>query len=329
MAPSYRAGIIMQRRLPKALKKGDEVAVIAPASGGFLPDALARGCARLREWGFEPTLLPHARERLDWPEGCTMAAPDEARLADLQQALDEPRFRAVLCTRGGYGVGRLLPQLDWTAFAGDPKPIVGYSDLTALHAAARVATGVVTLHGPMVATTDAMDPGAHGWELQRRLLTETRAPVELPAAVDSQVLSAGAAEGPLVGGNLALVQSLLGTPWQLDMRGALVFLEDIGEAPYRVDRMLTQLLQAGALRDCAGIVLGDFHADDTPLASVHPGMQAVLVERLQGAGVPVACGFPIGHRPGAWTLPFGAMARLHARADGPAMLALLEPAVQS
>jgi len=319
----------MQRRFPKALKHGDEVAVLSPASGGFLAEALERGCARLRTWGLEPTLMPHAHERLDWPEGCAMAAPDDARLEDLQAALDDPRYRAVLCTRGGYGVARLLPRIDWTLYANDPKPIVGYSDLTALHAAARAATGVVSLHGPMVATTDAMDAGVHGWELQRRLLTEARAPVELPAAVGARAIVAGAAEGPLVGGNLALVQSLIGTPWQLDTRGAIVFLEDIGEAPYRVDRMLTQLLQSGALRHCAGVALGDFHVDGTPLASEHPSMQAVLVERLQDASVPVACGFPIGHRPGQWTLPFGAVARLQAAAEGPATLALLEPAVKA
>lgn len=317
------------RRLPKALARGDEVAVLAPASGGFLPEALDAGLARLRAWGLEPTLMPHAHERLDWPEGCALAAVDDDRLADLQQALDEPRFRAVFCTRGGYGVTRLLPRIEWTAFARDPKPIVGYSDLTALHAAARAATGVVTLHGPMVATTNAMDAGASGWELQRRLLTEARAPVELPSAPAARALAPGAAEGPLVGGNLALVQSLLATPWQLDTRGALLFLEDIGEAPYRVDRMLTQLLQCGALRDCAGVVLGDFHVDGTPLASEHAAMQHVLAERLRGCGVPVACGFPIGHRPGAWTVPFGAAARLRAPADGPATLELLEPAVQA
>lgn len=320
----------MARLFPTALRPGDEIAVVSPASGERDRAALERGLERIREWGFVPTVMPHALESLDWPEGSTLAASDAERLGDLQSAITDPRYRAVVCLRGGYGAARLLRDLDLTPLAADPKPILGYSDITALLAAVFAETGVIGFHGPMVATTEAMDPGDAGWALQRQLLTETDAPAALPATDAPRGLRAGTAEGALVGGNLALVQSLIGTPWEIDTNGALLFLEDVGEAPYRVDRMLTQLDQTGALERAAGIVLGDFHVTGTPLASEQPSMLRVLAERLAHLEIPVAHGFPIGHRPGAWTLPYGGRARLHVPdtdADAPATLELLEPAV--
>ena len=321
----------MKRQLPKALKAGDEVAVIAPASAVRDGAAFDRGLARLRAWGLAPVVLEHvpttADGGLDRPEGGTLAATDEERLRDLQNALDEPRYRGVFCARGGYGAGRLLQHIDWTRFRADPKPIVGYSDITALLAAAWREAAAVGFHGPMVATTEAMDPGEANWKLQRALLTDASKPATLPHG-GGRTLRAGTAQGALLGGNLALVQSLLATPWQIETDGALLFLEDIGEAPYRVDRMLTQLRQTGALDRAAGILLGDFHVDDTALASVHAPMQSVLEERLEGLSIPVVCDMPFGHRPGSWTLPFGTRARLTAEAGTAPTLELLEPSVR-
>lgn len=320
----------MNRLFPKALRPGDAIAVVAPASGVRDEAALQRGLERFSAWGFRPELLAHARERLDWPEGGALAATDAQRLHDLQAAISDPRYRAVVAVRGGYGVTRLLADLDLRPLLRDPKPILGYSDLTALLAAAQRTVGLISLHGPMLATTAAMDAGDACWDLQRALLTETTRPAALPHAEDARGLRAGTAEGPLVGGNLSLVMSLLGTPWAIPTDGALLFLEDIGEAPYRVDRMLTQLLHTGALQRAAGVVLGDFHQNDTPLASLQPAMLAVFEERLAALSIPVAYGFPIGHRPGAWTLPVGARARLDVAArGGAATLALLEPAVRA
>ncbi|MGE3173495.1 MAG: LD-carboxypeptidase [Planctomycetota bacterium] len=319
----------MNRVLPRALRPGDPIAVLAPASGVRDADALQRGLARWRQWGFLPELLPHATSKLDWPAGGPLAATDALRLADLQEAISNERYRAIVAVRGGYGTARLLPHVDLAPLRRDPKPILGYSDLTALLAAVWRDGGLVGFHGPMLATTAAMDPGPDGWALQRRLLTDATAAAALPAA-EARGLCPGTAEGPLLGGNLALVQSLLGTPWQLDTTGALLVLEDIGEAPYRVDRMLTQLRQAGVLDRAAGVVLGDFHVDGTELGSAAPAMTRVLDERLADLPIPVALGFPIGHRPGAWTLPFGVRARLAAPGRGePATLQLLEPAVRA
>jgi len=319
----------MPRLLPRALRAGDEVAVIAPASGVRDETALQRGLERLRSWGLEPVLMPHAQGKLSWPDGCALAAADVERARDLQDALGDPRYRAVCCVRGGYGTTRLLTELDFAPLLRDPKPVLGYSDITALLAAIRARTGLVGLHGPMLATVATMDAGAACWELQRRLLTETTPPA-LPPAPEAHGLVAGTATGPLVGGNLSLLQCLLGTRWQLDARGALLFLEDTGEAPYRVDRMLTHLQQAGVFDRVAGVILGDFHLADTSLGSLQPTMRAALEERLGRLPVPVAMGFPIGHLPGAWTLPFGGEARLSVPARGaPATLELLEPAVRA
>ena len=311
----------------KALLPGDRVAVLSPAGPIRAADALDRGLARLREWGLEPVLMPHARDE----EGY-LASRDAARAEDLQSAIADPKVRGIFATRGGYGCTRILPRLDLAPLARDPKPIVGYSDLTALLAAAWKQVGLVGFHGPMVATLDSMAMGRECEALQRDLLTRGRAAV-LPAADGEGVAHAirrGQADGCLLGGNLAIVCALIGTPWQIDFAGALAFLEDTGEEPYRIDRMLTQLQQSGAFARATGVVLGDFHAQDTPLGSESAEMTAVLHERLGGLRIPVAYGFPFGHRPRAWTLPFGGMARLLCpELARPARLELLEPAVKA
>jgi muramoyltetrapeptide carboxypeptidase len=318
----------MQWLLAPALKADDEVAVVLPSSAVRDRGALARGMERLRAWGLRPTVLGSgAPDRgLDWPEGSELAADDHARLAALHEALREPRFRGVFCARGGYGAPRLLTDVDWGLLARDPKPLVGYSDISALLCGAAVGAGVVTFHGPMVATTAAMDAGDACWEQQRRLLFD-RGPAALPGADGGRAVRQGVAEGPLLGGNLAVLQGLIGTPWLPELDGALLFLEDIDEAPYRVDRMLTHLRLSGLLDHVAGVVLGDFHVAGAALASEHPPMHRVLAERLCDLEVPVACGFPFGHRPGAWTLPFGGRARLEVDAAG-AQLTLLQGCVR-
>ena len=260
-----------------------------------------------------------------------LAGDDEARAADLQEAFGDPELRGVFCVRGGYGITRLLDRLDFAPLESDPKPILGYSDATALLAAAWREIGLVGFHGPMVATSESMASGDALDAQQQALLTDTARATALPVPDDDQphVIVAGRAEGRLVGGNLTLVCALLGTPWEIDTTDTLLFLEDTGEAPYRVDRMLTQLRATGHLKRCAGIVLGDFHLDDQPLCSLDPELLRVLRDRLADLGRPVAFGFPFGHRPRSWTLPFGVRARLDARDERAlARLELLEPSVR-
>lgn len=312
--------------LPKALRAGDRVAVVAPASP--LPRErkadLERGLERLRQWGLRPEMLPNALAATGY-----LAGKDADRAADLQKAMSEARYRAVFCLRGGYGCTRLLPRLDFAPLARDPKPIVGFSDVTALLAAVWAKTGIVGFHGPMVAESRKSAMGAAAGKLQRTLVTGG-VPGALPlppGETPPHVLRPGTAEGPLVGGNLSLVQSLVGTPWEIETRGALLFLEDIDEKPYRLDRMLTQLRHTGALERAAGIVLGDFTYGDLPREEVQRTTTRVFRDVLGDLRKPIAYAFPFGHRDRSWTLPFGGAARLRAEDPGaPAKLELLGPA---
>ena len=315
-------------RFPRALRRGDRVAVVSPASP--LPEArredLDRGIARLERLGLRPVLGKNALATKGY-----LAGADRARAADLQDAIGDPDVRAIFCVRGGYGVTRLLELLDFAPLARDPKPIIGYSDVTALLAAVWKEVGLVGFHGPMVATSKSMAAGDQLDAQQDALLTQVKDIVDLsiPEGDTPHVIREGHAEGRLVGGNLSLVVALLGTPWEIDTKDAILFLEDTGEAPYRVDRMLTQLRSAGHLGRCGGIVIGDFHLDDQELCTLDPDMRRVFDDRLADLACPVAFGLPFGHRPRSWTLPFGARARIDAQ-DRKAMarLELLEPAVR-
>ena len=313
---------------PKPLRKGDRVAVLSPASRLKNSRALEVGLARLRDLGLEPHVMPHALAGLDYPDEDGFAGSDDDRLADLQAAINDPQLRAILCVRGGYGCTRLLSRIDWKPCQEDPKPLLGYSDVTALLAAAWHEIGLVGFHGPMVATGASHAMEAACENLQRQLLFEAETP-ELPDVQVAHTLRKGRASGRLVGGNLTLVCALIGTAWQIDAKERLLFLEDIGEAPYRVDRMLTQLIDSGTLRACAGVVLGDFHLVKTPLCHEAPEILRVFRDRLAGLDCPVAYGFPFGHRPRSWTLPFGAKAELDAADEAtPARLKLLEAATR-
>lgn len=319
----------MEPRFPKALRAGDRVVVVSPASP--LPaerrGELDAGLAKLRAWGFRPEVAAHALDAQGY-----LAGSDADRARDLQRAFEDPEVRGVFCVRGGYGVTRILDRLDFGPLADDPKVIVGYSDITALLAAAWREVGLVGFHGAMVANPDSMANGPAMDALQRALITDPKEVPALPMPDGDapHVIRPGVGEGRLVGGNLSLVCALIGTGWEIDTTGAVLFLEDTGEKPYRVDRMLTQLRTAGFLQRCAAVVLGDFHIDDQPLRSLDPDMLRVLRDVLGELRCPVAFGFPFGHRPRAWTLPFGARARLDARdAKALARLTLLEPAVRA
>lgn len=302
--------------VPPPLRAGDVVAVVAPAGPVRDRPALVRGMERLRSWGLEPRAMPG----LDATDGY-FAGPDAVRAADLQAAIDDPDVRGILCARGGYGTMRTLEHVDLTGLGRDPKVILGYSDITVLLAAAWTEHGLVGLHGPMIAAPEHHASGPACTDQQRRLLMDGLGdapfpPLEAPDV--ATVVRSGNAEGPLVGGNLALVAALLGTPWQIDTAGAVLFLEDVDEPSYRVDRMLTQLRLAGCFDACAGVILGDFTPpgsrgpDDPDDPRVRAAIDAVLDERLGDFEFPVVRGLPFGHRARSWTLPFGARARLSA-----------------
>ncbi|WP_307848376.1 S66 peptidase family protein [Microbispora oryzae] len=268
--------------MPRRLRPGDRVALVAP-SGPVDPERLERGVAVLGDLGLEVVLGSAVLAG----EGY-LAGPDAARAADLQEAWCDPSVAAVLCVRGGYGATRLLGLLDWDAMArAEPKVLLGSSDITALHRSFATRLGVATLFGPMPASATISDPEGP----EPVTFTHLRAALfegGTPGSVTGDaVLVPGRAEGPVTGGNLSLLAALCGTPDALRGEGRIVLLEDIDEAPYRIDRMVTQLLQAGCLDGVRGLVLGSWVNCGDPLP--------VLAERLTPLGVPIIAGLPIGH----------------------------------
>lgn len=301
---------------PAAIADGARVALVA-AAGPLGEGAVDRAVARVTAWGWEPVLGDHARGRRGY-----LSASDEERLHDLNAALRAPDVDAVWLLRGGYGTMRILDRIDWPALVDRPRPLIGFSDNTAIHLAAHRA-GVVGFHGPHPATEDLTDFSAG---VLRRAVTlpEPLGVLPIPDGDQPRTLVAGAAEGPLIGGNLSLLAALCGTAYQLDATDAILFIEEVGEPAYRIDRMLSQLRMCGALGRVAGIAVGAFSESPDEDRPDLPSAAEVILDRLDGLGVPVAFGFPFGHVDDNWTLPVGVMARLDASA---ATLEILEPAV--
>ena len=286
---------------PPALEAGARVALVAPA--GPLGDAaeLARAEANARAFGWEPIVGASAMARAGY-----LAGSDAARLADLNDAL-RGDVDGVWCLRGGYGAMRLLDDVDWDALARRPRALLGFSDVTALHlaVAARVP-GLVSFHGPTARGT--LTPFSRD-SLGRAVVARTDSCGPAPEAV---TLRGGRARGRLAGGNLALLAALAGTPYAPRFADAIVVLEDVGEALYRVDRMLRQLLLAGAFTGCQALVFG--HCTDCPDGDGRVTLADVVGELAERLGVPALLGVPVGHVDDQWTLPLGAPAELDAAA---------------
>ncbi len=302
---------------PPALRPGGCIGIVAPASAPD-PAAVDAGVAALRARGFECRLAPHvfARDGL-------CAGSDAHRASDLAAMLADPEIGAVVCARGGYGSMRLLPLWDAGELLARPKALVGFSDITALHAAcARV--GLVSLHGAMITDLALEGPGAANLDALLRVLCDP-APLGLPSwpqAAPGHVLFPGVARGRIVGGNLSLVAATLGTPWELDTAGRLLLLEDTHEPAYRLDRYLVQLEQAGKLRAAAGFLIGELAACRPSAGGVEP--LGVFAQHLRPLGKACLAGLPLGHGELRWTLPLGVEAVLDTAGGG---LRVLESAV--
>ncbi|MEU4266388.1 LD-carboxypeptidase [Streptomyces sp. NPDC026092] len=291
---------------PARLSPGARVAVVAP-SGPIPEERLAAGLDILRGWDLEPVVAPHVLDVHG--ELGYLAGGDEDRARDLQEAWCDPGVSAVLCARGGYGSQRMVDLIDWSAIrAAGPKVFVGYSDVTALHEAFAVRAGLATLHGPMVAAaTFLKDPRTQ--ESLRATLFEPESVRTLGLAT-ARPLAPGRAHGVTLGGCVSLLAADLGTPHaRPSARGGLLLLEDVGEEPYRLDRILTQLLRSGWLDGVAGIALGSW-AECGPYEDV----RAVLADRLGGLGVPVVEELGFGHSETALTFPLGVPGVLDAEA---------------
>ncbi len=303
---------------PPALIPGSKIAVVSPASPAEAPP-LERGLQELTRLGY---VVGHSPAKLT-SQGY-FAGSAEARLAELEAALADPEVRAVFCVRGGYGSNYLLGRLK----AGRPRPkiLLGYSDVTSLEIFLWRKRGWVTFYGPMVAAGfDAGPAVAAGYDADSflRAVTETRS--GWPVCLHGESLCTGEAEGVLLGGCLTLVETTLGTPWELDTAGSILLLEDRGMKPYQIDRALMHLKQAGRFKGVRGVVLGEFLESEPPVTG-SPTVREVLRRILGELGVPVVWGAAVGHttRP-ILTLPLGVRARLRAAASP--QLDILEPAV--
>jgi muramoyltetrapeptide carboxypeptidase len=311
---------------PPRLKSGSLVGLVAPASCPSSPSPLHRGQRFLEELGFR---VKPGRHLLDcWGY---LAGSDECRANDLNDMFADQAVKAIFCIRGGYGAARLLPLLDFESLKSNPKILMGYSDITALELAILRKIGLVTFYGPMVTTEMAGDFPEDSRERMLATLTRCRPPRPIGTPTGegkAAVIHPGQATGPLVGGCLSILVSLLGTDYVPDMEGAILFLEDVDEEPYRLDRYLTQLRLSGRLENVAGVALGQWvrceHNANRSSFRVSLSCQEVLRDRLGDLGVPVLSGLGFGHGRFKATLPQGVQATLDASRG---ILRILEPGV--
>lgn len=309
---------------PKRLRTGDTVGIIAPSSG-LSKEAFDKALQNLIDLGLQVKVGKSARR-----ENGFLAGTDKERLDDLHWAFADPEVKAVWCVRGGYGATRLLPNVNFDLIRRNPKIFIGFSDITALHTAIFQNCGLVTFHGPSASSEYSDYSKMH----VVNTLMKPSAPykIELSAYNQTQTsnlyrtetIVAGKARGTLVGGNLSLLAALCGTLYALkNPKGKLLFLEDVNEQPYRIDRMLTQLRQSIDLKQFAGIALGVFE-NCNPRTPNTQSLMEVLKDRLSDLGIPVIYGLSFGHIRDQFTLPVGLKAELDTEK---ATLTLLENAV--
>lgn len=250
-----------------------------------------------------PRIARHARSKLGY-----LAGSDGDRAQDFNEAVRDPQVRGIFALRGGYGTMRILDQIDYSGLAADPKVVLGYSDLTALLNAITQRTGLVTFHGP-VAALSQFTQNELRWLRRAVMHGEPLGELEISGGVQ---MTKGKARGRLAGGNLSLVTALLGTPYEIDTSDALLVIEEVEEAPYRIDRMLTQLRLAGSLSQVRGVLVG--RCANCDVSADHPYAQMplsqTLRDRLADLMVPVMTQLPIGHDGEQWTLPIGLDARM-------------------
>ena len=316
---------------PTALKKGDAIGIVAPA-GPVNRERIDRALARLQARGFRTKTYGDIYRSRGY-----LAGDDETRANELMAAFADPETAAVWCARGGYGVMRLLDRIDFEVIRQNPTVFIGFSDITALHVAIGQQTGLVTFHGPNVqdgfGKPDDM-PAANEAALWGTILANPQAVDEAGFSYDItgvegatlRPLRGGVATGPLTGGNLAVLCGLLGTPFEIQTAGHILFLEDISERPYRIDRYLMQLRLAGKLQDVAGVLLGDFSYDEADPAAYAADVSALLDEFFAQLNAPVLAGFPAGHDPINLALPIGGQFQLDADNQ---QVTLLETCVQN
>jgi len=284
-------------RRVKPLESGARIALVSPAGPLQKPAELPRAEANVRALGWDPVVAAHANDRTGY-----LAGSDRHRLDDINRALRDPSIDGIWCLRGGYGMIRILNGIDYNALSRAPKPLIGYSDITALHAAVQRRCELITYHGP-TAREELTDFSRES--LERAVISQTDSCGIAPAARE---IRPGTAKGRLVGGNLAVLASLCGTAFMPDLTDGILILEDINEPVYRIDRMLQQLKLSGALDTCSAMVFGECVKCAEDAGGGGRPFDDVLSEIARGLGVPCMAGVPVGHIDRQWTIPLGAIA---------------------
>lgn len=302
-------------RKPFQMQPGDTIAFVAPARSQS-HDRIEAGAEGVKTRGYTVVYQPN----LETTYRGFLNAPDEERARLLMKAFEDPQVDAVFPVAGGYSSSRLLDYLDYKSIRKHPKPLIGYSDITALHLALYAKAGIVTFHSPFPTYSYYGDEDKsfaleHFWAVLEA--KEEDFPMTLPLRapeVPVETFVSGKAQGRLVGGNLSLIQALNGTPYQIPTKGHLLFIEEIGEEPYRIDRMLFQLEQSGALNEVSGVILGRFNKCETDDPTREHTLLQVFEDHFSNKPYPVVMNFPIGHVTENVTLPLGVMAELDANA---------------
>lgn len=291
---------------PEPLKQGDRVAVIAPASCAKEKE-IVNAEKSLALLGLEPVFYPSCRSRHGY-----LAGTDDVRLKDIHDAFSDKSVKAVFCLRGGYGCGRLLGNIDFNIISENPKLFLGYSDISVIHIAINQICGMMTVHGTMPSINWERSDEATVNALKRCLFGFPEGEISNPPGEELHTLVPGKARGRITGGNLSLVVSTLGSPYEIDTKGKILFLEDIGEKPYSIDRMLNALVLSGKIDDAAGIILGPFidceETEDSPALTI----KEIIDEVIAPHGKPAITNFRCGHTYPQIAFPMGAMTEIDA-----------------
>lgn len=307
----------------KKLVPGATLGFIGPSGAVRTAEAIERAVAETERMGFRVKLGESCGQVYGYLSGT-----DEVRARDVNNMFLDDEVDAILCLKGGYGTMRMLDLLDYDAIRTHPKIFVGYSDITAMHIAMLEKSELVTFHGPMPVSNwsdGPMDDFTRDSLLNTLMSDGPVGEIRNPAGYEKKTVVPGACEGMLVGGNLSLIVGLLGTPYELDTRGRILFIEDVGEKTYSLDRMLTHLRLAGKFDDCAGVVLGDFKNCEMEYPGYSFSLEEIVKDVIVPSGKPIFSGLQSGHCTPKITLPFGVRCRMDADA---CTLTALESAVR-
>ena len=295
----------------KKLKFGDTIGLIAPSGAVRTEGAVARAVEETKRMGFKVKLGESAQQKYGYLSGT-----DEVRARDINNMFADDEVDAIICIRGGYGAMRILDKLDYEMIAKHPKIFAGFSDITALHIALLNRCDLATFHAPMaVGWADGpMDDFSRESMYKALMHAEPMGELVNPPEYEKKTVNPGIAEGTLVGGNLMLITSSLGTPWEIDTKGRILFIEEVSERTYCVDRMLTQLRLAGKFDDCAGVVFGDFADCNIEYPEFGLTLEEIIRDVVAPCGKPIFTGLRCGHCSPKLTLPLGVKCRMDADA---------------